>query len=41
MLFGHGDEGAYGVSIGGTGPTYEVPRLKISQITECVQGLNL
>ena len=41
LLFGHGDEATYGLSIGGTGPSHAAPRLKIAQIAQCLTGLNL
>lgn len=41
MVFGHGDEDTYGVSIGGGGDPIHAPRLLTKQIVACVQGLHI
>jgi len=41
MIFGHGDEETYGVSIGGAGDPVHAPRLRIKQIVACLRGLRI
>lgn len=41
MIFGHGDEDTYGISIGGAGDPIHAPRLQTKDIVACLQGLHI
>lgn len=41
LIFGHGDEGSHGISIGGTGRPADAPRLKFLHIETSMRGLDV